>query len=335
MTAAGRGAASHGASRLHYLRRVFAAYLGRGASQLTFWHDEPALEPRAFERPLGFYYMPFTQKARYPGPFDPDGAPLLDYHGRIGLQHNPIAIAQFGLGWVNRHLETGRPEDLQPARRAGDWLVANLTPNAQGVPVWHHQFDFEYFRLLAKPWYSGLAQGQGLSLLLRLHAATGEGRYLEAARAAFRSLTLPIDQGGVCFVDAKGRLWIEEYIVDPPTHILNGFMWGLWGVYDYWQATGSGAALDIWRRSLRTLRDVLWLFDDGRWSLYDLAPLPLANRASLFYHRLHVVQLDVTGRLSGDETFTRYARRWGGFLEQGWARWRAWLLKAIFKLIYY
>ena len=47
-------------------------------------------------------------------------------------------------------------------------------------------------------------------------------KYLDAARRAFEH---PIHQGGVAFTDASGDLWFEEYIVCPPTHILNGFIW--------------------------------------------------------------------------------------------------------------
>ena len=39
---------------------------------------------------------------------DADGIPLLDYHGNIGLQYNPIAIAQWGLGNFNLFLRSQR-----------------------------------------------------------------------------------------------------------------------------------------------------------------------------------------------------------------------------------
>jgi len=38
-------------ARLRYLRRVVTAYLGRGASQLTFWHEPPEINDHAFEEP--------------------------------------------------------------------------------------------------------------------------------------------------------------------------------------------------------------------------------------------------------------------------------------------
>ena len=50
--------------------------------------------------------MRFQGKAAYAGPFDSAGVPLLDYRGDIGRQHNPIAIAQYGLARFNRWCST-------------------------------------------------------------------------------------------------------------------------------------------------------------------------------------------------------------------------------------
>ena len=54
----------------------------------------------------GEYYMPFLEKADYAGPYDADGIPLLNYHGQIGRQYNPIAISQWGLGNFNLFLRS-------------------------------------------------------------------------------------------------------------------------------------------------------------------------------------------------------------------------------------
>src|SRR5437762_12736547 len=86
------------ANRLHYYRRVLAAYLLPGNSQLNFWHDVPQVNSNAPAGALGEYYMPFFEKANYAGPHDAAGIPVLDYRRRIGVQYNPIAIAPWGLG---------------------------------------------------------------------------------------------------------------------------------------------------------------------------------------------------------------------------------------------
>src|ERR1051325_4642502 len=211
--------------------------------------------------------MAFAEKAAYPGPFDGRGIPLLDYHGRIGRQYNPIAIAQYGLGNYNLWKRAGDANRRGKFFRIADWLRDHLEKNANGLAVWNHHFDWEYRQTLKAPWYSGLAQGQGISMLLRAYKESGESSYLEAARSAFRSFERPVAEGGVAFVDESGDLWFEEYIVSPPTHILNGFIWALWGMHDYSIATRNNAAHELFSRGVRTLLHNLHRYDLGFWSL--------------------------------------------------------------------
>ena len=106
--------------RLNYYRRILSAYLLGGKSHLTFWHETPEENRNAHAGELGEYYMVFAEKADYFGAYDSTGIPLLDYHGKIGVQHNPIAIAQYGLGNYNLFRRTA---DLNRSKKF--FLVAD------------------------------------------------------------------------------------------------------------------------------------------------------------------------------------------------------------------
>ena len=320
---------------LSYYRRIFSAYLLSGQSHLSFWHETPTENPDATRTELGGYYMLFAEKADYRGPFDAAGIPLLDYHGRIGRQYNPIALAQFGLGNYNLWRRTNDPARHTRFFLIADWLTTHLEQNAQDIAVWNHHFDWEYRDTLSAPWYSALAQGQGISLLLRAHKESGDARYLDAARRAFAAFQHPIDRGGVAFTDESGDLWFEEYIVHPPTHILNGFIWALWGVYDFYLASHDPAAHDLFFRGVRTLLHNLVRYDLGFWSLYEQSGTRLPMVASTFYHRLHIVQLRVMYRLTGEKTFASVADRWEDYMRSRVNRTRAIVYKSVFKLCYY
>jgi len=323
------------AARWHYYRRIFPVYLGSGRSQLTFWHETPEINPHATVSRLGEYYMLFREKADYAGHYDVGGIPMLDYHGAIGLQYNPIAIAQWGLANRNRFCETSDETRWQKTLIAADWLTANLEQNAHGLWVWNHHFAWDYRDTLKAPWYSGLAQGQGVSLLLRAHAHAGDEKYRQAADRAFVSLTRPIAEGGVLFEGEKRNLWIEEYLVNPPTHVLNGFIWALWGVYDFWLARADAAAKRIFDLGVETLIQNLDGYDTGYWSLYEQSGTRLKMLASPFYHQLHTVQLRVMFRLTGDTRFADVAERWEGYMRRRSNRIRALVGKGVFKLLHY
>ncbi len=322
-------------NRLNYYRRVVSAYVLRRPSQLTFWHEVPEINESARPGELGEYWMTFRAKAEYPGPYDSAGIPLLHYRGAIGLQYNPIAVAQWGLANFNLFCGTGQEEHRKRWLAAADWLVSNLETNHYGVAVWHHHFDWEYRNRLRAPWYSALAQGQGVSLLIRAFKATHRSEYLEAAERAFQAFLLDVSKGGVSRRADGGEIWLEEYLVDPPSHILNGFLWASWGVYDYALGTGDRVARELFDAAVGTLCAHLHRYDVGYWSLYELSPTRLPMLASPFYHRLHVVQLQVMHRLTGKAKFLEFAQRWDAYDRDPAKRRRALIGKAIFKLLYY
>jgi len=321
-------------NRLSYYRRIFAAYFFSPVSQLTFWHDHPAAHPEACKEKLGPYYMTFREKADYVASLDDHGVPMLDYHGTIGRQYNPIAVAQYGLGNFNLYFAEQDQERKRKMLVAADWLVANLEPNAHGLKVWHHKFNWEYRSTLVAPWYSGLAQGQGISLLLRAHKITGDIRYKDAAMAAYESFRHDVEHGGVLFYQDED-VWIEEYLVTPPTHILNGFIWALWGVADIFDATSAPDIKVFYDCCVQTLLRNLGKYDTGYWSLYEQSGTRLPMITSAFYHELHIVQLRLMYQMTQQSGFQTMADRWEGYRHSWWNSKRAWVEKVIFKLLYY
>src|SRR5258708_8185044 len=197
--------------------------------------------------------MLFAEKADYKDAYDPAGIPQLDYRGKIGRQYNPSAVAQYGLGNYNLFRRSGDLGRRNKFFRIADWLVQHLVPNAQGIPVWNHYFDGEYRDTLHAPWYSALAQGQGISVLVRAYKESGDSRHLDAAQRALASFFKPVAEGGVTFTDEQGDVWFEEYLVSPPTHILNDFISPPSGASHYFLPTLASSPHALFARAVRTL----------------------------------------------------------------------------------
>lgn len=323
-------------AKINYWRRVIEAYRKGVNSQLTFWHEKPAVnEEMDLKDPSTGYYMTFYDKTLYPGPFDDKSVPMLDYKGVIGRQYNPIAIAQYGLGFYNKYVKEKKEEYLNKFLTQCDWLVDNLEKNKYGLYVWMHHFDWEYFRTLKSPWYSSLAQGAGISALVRAYIITNDSKYIESASKAFKSFSKAIEDGGVIYYDRDGGVWFEEAITTPPTHILNGFIWSLWGVYDYYLLTKGKEIEELFNKAVNTIKNNLPKYDTGYWSLYDLAPTKLKMLASPFYHSLHIVQLKILNKITSEKVFSEFANRWDMYQQNYYCRKKALVKKIIFKLFYY
>jgi heparosan-N-sulfate-glucuronate 5-epimerase len=260
---------------------------------------------------LGDYYQDFRPALRlveegYHGAFDDAGVPVVRY-GQGRMSHNATTIAQYALA----NQSAARAGDVARSERARtqlDWLVAAQEPGGPYAGCWPMRHDDPKYTWLKAPWISALASGQALSTLLRGWQELGDARYREAADLAYRGLH---DAPGLV-LDPGDELWYEEYPADPPLHVLNGHVYALLGVLDYARATGDAEARERWERSASTVLANLRRFDLGFWSAYDLLD---REPASVHYQKnIHIPQLRILGKLTGDPTFDEFAARWEGQL---------------------
>jgi heparosan-N-sulfate-glucuronate 5-epimerase len=284
---------------------------------------------------LGAYYLdmrpvvPFIESG-YHGRLDASGVPLTEV-GPGCQVYNTITIAQYALALHDDLRE--QPGEKALERRLCtqlDALVAHTESDGpmRGFAV--HRWDNRKYVELRSPWVSALAQGNGLSALLRGYQLLGVQRYLDVAHHVFEATRLPVESGGVSYRDRCGHLWLEEYPTTPPTHVLNGLIFALWGALDYARVTGNGDAWSMWNEGVATLRAHLEEFDAGFWSVYDLRYRELVSR---HYHlNIHVPQLQVMYTLTGEDLFRTFAVRWLRFGASRWRRalwwgalrWQAW-----------
>ncbi len=323
-------------NRIKYWMRIFSTYLIKGKSNLSFWHGIPKINNNADYNNLGQYYMKFYAKGDYEGDHDIDGIPQLNYHGDIGLQYNPIAISQWALGNYNLWIKNNNKDNYLKFIKGANWLVDNLNRNSDNIHVWQHKFNWVYKEDLINPWHSGLAQGQGLSVLCRAYKETNEAKYYHSLEKVYQSFLVDVQNGGVTFTDKRGDIWIEEYIMKrEPTHILNGFIWALWGIYDYWLLTSNKEVKFLFDKYSKTIKNNIDRYDIGYWSLYELSNLKINMRASIFYHKLHIVQLKILSNMTKDKVFLKMSKHWSKYQNERKNVIKATIMKIFFKICYY
>jgi heparosan-N-sulfate-glucuronate 5-epimerase len=238
-----------------------------------------------------------------------------------------VGAIQRGLGCFERWLAGEGDEWLASARDTADLLVREQREDGS----WVHTFDYPHTFALSPPWTSGMAQGEGASLLLRVHGETGEEAYLEAARRAVEPLYVSSSDGGAA-APLDGTLVPEEYPTQPPSLVLNGLLFGLWGLRDVAVATGDERARAAFDGGVDAVVRSIGRWDTGSWSRYDLYPHPVTNLASTAYHHLHITQLDATGRLAARPELVAVAWRWAGYADRRAYRVLAFGRKALFRL---
>jgi heparosan-N-sulfate-glucuronate 5-epimerase len=270
-------------------------------------------------------WVPYVESGSF-GPLDDDGIPLVDYDtyagmSGIGRVHFPVTVAQYALGLFETWLETGQEKLRDKFLKQVRWLESNAEPVGDVAVVWPARFDFPVYGLKA-PWISSMAQSQVASVLLRAWQLEKKDELRNIARKAMACFSVPAGEpGGVRFVDDDGDVWFEEYVTSPPAHVLNGFIFSLFGLLDLSRATSDEAALRLWQQGIATLEQKLELYDTGYWSRYDLLRDCVASE---FYHgNVHVPLLRVLHLVSGKSVFMHFADRWEQYLASKVCRLRA------------
>jgi hypothetical protein len=243
-----------------------------------------------------------------------------------------IAFAQLGLGAYERWIAGDGEQWLSLSRKVGEVLVDNQIEGGPRAGAWEHRFDLPHTYELRAPWISAMAQGEGASLLVRLHAATGEERYSEAAMRALGPLAVPSEEGGTMAL-LDGKPFPQEYPTSPPSFVLNGGLFAMWGWYDVALAFDDADARSAFEDAVDTLARNVHRWDSGWWSLYDLYPHPFANPASFAYHELHIAQLEAMNKIAPRPELAEAAARFARYESSQWKRARAFMTKAAFRLL--
>jgi hypothetical protein len=283
------------------------------AFPLNWRHSRPY---RAYDKAeeLGPYYVRWDEGG---GPYGEGwSTERFDARGVLvsGLDrtYHPIRIAQFALEQFGLWREHGDVRARQRFLAQSRWLLEHqqLQRNIPGC----YPFPFAWPRYGAPAGFlSAMAQGEAVSVLLRAAQTTQSDLYVHAAVRAAQPFRHSICEGGVSWTAPRGDLIFEEAATAEPAHILNGWIFAAWGLFELRPyAAWAGEMFD---RSIDTLLERLPLYDSGRWSYYSLALERGGFRrlATLKYHAFHIAQLHVLASMTGHAAFEETACRWQGY----------------------
>jgi heparosan-N-sulfate-glucuronate 5-epimerase len=297
--------------------RKLADALGSKASALPIGRN---IEP---DGPRG-YYIDFRTKAETPN-WPPRWFPWPGYH-------RFMAIAQWGLGAYEHYLCEGGERWLAAAFEVGEFLVRSQERGGRRSGSWLEPRAHPHTFRVPAPWVSAMAQGECASLLVRLHREAGDERFAESALSGLAPMAVATEEGGV-LAQLAGGPFLEEYPTDPPSFVLNGGIFALWGCYDVGLELDDEEARRTFEDGLETLIRNLDRWDAGFWSRYDLYPHPVTNVASPFYHALHIDQLSAMNAIAPNPALEQTIQRFELYRTSVVKKGRALAHKAVFRLL--
>lgn len=261
------------------------------------------------------YYNNLTEKiTRFAVPKD---LIPITVHDNGAVEYFSIAIFQYGLAAYDLWLLTNDISMLKKFNNCVEWAINNQLISGAWITFATQNIE--------QP-YSAMAQGEGISLMVRAYKLTNNLKYLESAHRAMLFMLTPREKGGVCEYIGDD-LFLYEFTYLPC--VLNGWIFAAWGLFDYYKTTKDSYVKSMWERTIQTLAKNLSTYDAGYWSYYN----DMKALASPFYHNLHIAQLKVLYELTNINEFKSTAMLWEKYNKSFLNRMKAFSKKALQKIL--
>ena len=260
--------------------------------------------------------------------FDDDGIPIIPHYidsssrKEDDFHYFPIGIGQMALAYLHEYNKTNEISYLDRFILLADWFCNNQTDDG----YWMSVTNVDKFGIY-EPWKSSMSQSRAMSVLLRAWKVTNDEKYKLAADKAFS--TLIKIESPVC-TNFHGRFYLE-YPGSVSPKVLNGFIFSMYGLYDYYHFVGNDESKGMFDECVTTLKNIIDLFDTGYWSCYDYNHIEHGydlNICTVHYHFIHVVQLETIFKLTGDEFFNNKSLDWAAYYDSKFNLFRIYLEKA-------
>jgi heparosan-N-sulfate-glucuronate 5-epimerase len=237
--------------------------------------------------------------------------------------YSPIRIMQHALRYYNEWLDDPKSVDGRKKKELfmiyAEWLLDNIT-ETDSLAYWLHTDPMKLpgYRF-DKPWIGCMDQGFGLSVLLRYTTIVTESsrkkRVKNILKKILNTFSILVENGGVR--DEKDGVWFEEFGGTKRAHVLNGFMYSLMSLHEYYTFSNDMLAKKFFDEGIVTLKKELPRFETKhllgfvKWTRYDSGRMFFSG---WHYHvEVHIPQLKILYELTKEPFFSEYATRWENY----------------------
>ncbi len=236
--------------------------------------------------------------------------------GGSAKQYFPVTVQQYALCQYNLYVQNKKREHKETFLHHADWLLESLKVRGN-LAYWPYTWPMrilEYTWKKPYDWASCIAQGQGLSVLIRAHSLTKDKKYLAPCKKLLKSFETDYRKsGGILETDRYGDAWYLEF---PATvrhgRVLNGFLYALIGLWEYYLYTKDKQAKKLFETGKETAAKNLDLYDLDwgwfKWSRYDDRKIFYSGRR--YHHKTLLPQLKIMYGITKDRRFEKKYRQW-------------------------
>ncbi len=227
---------------------------------------------------------------------------------------NIAGICEFAIINLEAYYRTQNTQALFLFEANLKWLVDN-GEEKNGSVLWYYNYDMGAH---TGKWASCISQGMAVSVLTRAYSLYNDEKYLELAKKGIKPVIEPRHQGGFKYQYDHFNNWFEESMEN--THILNGHVYAMLGIYDLYRITHQEQYLLEFKAATLDIKKNISYFDLGFASTYDAQEKIIANNS---YHVINTNLMKVLFDITNDVFFIELYHRWMQIFEKPKVRWFA------------
>jgi hypothetical protein len=283
--------------KLNFLQRYFKGYA-------MLWYPESKRKDWTSEK-ISYYYADFLPGIHCHA-FAANQLIQVDLENGLYMDH-PAMIAEWCIIHYEKFLEHQQESDFRIFKQHLDWLLENLIYDDTNAACWYYHFDLSDEKA---PFFSGISQGIGMSALLRGYAHFQDPIYLNAAIAAYKWMVRPVEQNGCLYTKGSFAGWLEED--NFYTHILNGHIYSLLGLYDLFRVTKDKEVEQHFKNGCDSALINKQHFDIGFYSKYAATVKMPTNNS---YHLIHIIELRILAEITKNKAFEIWAQEYQDYYD--------------------
>ena len=228
----------------------------------------------------------------------------------VGFQRNPVTTVAQANEFYDLYISNNNESSKTYFLNNVNWLVNNAV-NKGYYSLLQYNFPIPHYNLYPM-WYSAMANGQALQVLIKAHEITQDLRYLIAAKSLLNAFFIEVKHGGITYKDSPNDWWYEEYASSSKyakaSRVLNGMLFTVLAIYDYYKYTNDADAKFLFDKGVNSTKKELSKYNKNGYSFYDLLGNPSGK-----YHQTHVILTKKLYDLTGEPIFNEYSELWKNY----------------------
>lgn len=249
--------------------------------------------------------------------FDDEGIAVTLYDGE--RVYHPVDLAWNMMLLADSYDTTKNPQDWEMLESNLKYALNGSEIDQTGARWFVYKFNHSHNEMhMRSPWVSGMSQGMLLSVISRMYAHHPSPELKQYADEIFKSFLVERQEGQFWVTNEVNCpddpsltcTFLEEYpLDDKETHVVNGHIYAMLGLHDYYRMTGNPEAKEIFERAAHAIAHSFNTYrNPGAPSFYAVSDFGKETWGTPDnYHSGVIKELESLARITGDPIFQQQA----------------------------